>query len=296
MNRRRWQHLDRDPPPARDAVSKPSLPLESPASPQAASAPAPSPAPGLSAKLRAAQTYYRLGHPALAAELAREVLDAEEADGGAHHLLGLALARLGQSQEAMAALSRAVTLTPGDPAPLAALLSVSLLNGAPVTVSLAAAEGPAGELAGALAWVEAQALLTGDARAAAACFSQAAERFARYSSPETLGERVVAAYLGAAVSYLAAGQPALAQRAFSTLIGGVPVPEAALSFARQLYELATLFTDLDASERLDTIAPLVALVLRARLRTVLYDGTAPVVIRWEHLPALAGGEAKGAVF
>jgi hypothetical protein len=101
------------------------------------------------------------------------------------------------------------------------------------------------------------------------------------SSPESvLGERIAACYIGQAVSDLVAGRLDAAQQGFSGLRGRASVPDAALRFARQLYELVDAARELPPGERETALAPLAALVLQARLQVRFYDGVHPVVMDW----------------
>src|SRR5207248_3291695 len=116
--------------------------------------------------------------------------------------------------------------------------------------------GAPGELAGAAAWLWGQRRLReGSAAEAAGWFGEAADHFIRSSPTSVLGERIAACYIGQVTSYLLAEQLDAAQQGFARTGARAAVPEAALLFARQVYEVAEAVRDLPRGEREEALAP-----------------------------------------
>jgi tetratricopeptide (TPR) repeat protein len=204
---------------------------------------------------------------------------------GTRRLLGLALGRLGQLDEAMRVLSAAVAEDPGDALLRASLLSAEILAGRLPEPPVALVEGPLSELAGAAAWLQGQTLLReGRPAVAATNFQQASLLLGSHVPGSITAERASAAFVGEAVSRLAAGQLQAAQQCYLRLPGRERLPTEAAQFARQLYEVAGALSEIEPADRPEALQPLVELVSAARLRLRFFDQERPVEIWWDHLP------------
>lgn len=284
MANARWRHLDLRKPAQNPLPGhSPEPEVETPeASLPAAMEPAGAP---LSPALQQARALYVLQQFEPCADLLRAALAVHPEFPGARRLLGLALGRLDLAAEAAACLRAACREAPGDAELEASRISAEIRANQEPGEAPRTAAGALAELAGAGAWARGQhALRAGRAAVAADSFREAGEWFAAHSPADTLAERVAAAYIGEAVSNLAAGRLDLAQRAFSRLRERARLPEATLRFARGLYELAEALRELEPRERAEELGPLVEAVLAARLRVRFYDGTRPVEMYWENLP------------
>jgi hypothetical protein len=272
MSRARWQHLDL----SRPAASAPPAPASG----------APDPAPGAgappeSAPLQAARGYYHLRQFQACADILTEALAGGLHVPGARRLLGLALGQVGDYPAAAASLALAVEEDPTDTALSASLLSARLAAGeAPDVAGFA---GVPSELTAAAAWRRAQrALSEGYAGEAARGFGDAARLFGE-SPADVLGERRAACYVGHAVSYLLAGEPEAAQQGYTRIMGRTRASESAVAFARRVYEVGEALRGLPSAERESALAPLVELLLSARLVVGFYDGVRPAALHWEGL-------------
>lgn len=247
------------------------------------------PDPPLHPALRIARGYYHLGDFQACVDAILAAYDAlspgETASlPGAQRLLGMALGRLDDPEGAARALARAVEEDGADEALHASLLSARLRSGALPEETPAFGGGPLAELAGALAWLLARrALEAGHPADAARRFAEAAALFARFSPPLLLGERLAAAYVGLAISYLLAGQFDAAAQAYSRTMGGQDPGGTAGRLARQVFEIAGALQEVGPEERATVLAPLAGLLLQVQVRVLFYDQVHPVAIRWENL-------------
>jgi tetratricopeptide (TPR) repeat protein len=233
--------------------------------------------------LRHAGGLYHLRQFAGCAEFLQQALAETPTLKGGHRLLGMALGRLGESRDAAAALARAIQEEPDEPVLRASLATSQMAAGVLPEPPIGPLEGPAGEIAGAVAWLWGQqSLRDGRPGEATRHFAEAAEYFARSSSPAELGERIGACYVGQAVSALLAGQLDAAQQAYTRLARMAPVREPVLALARQVYEVAEAVRELSPGERSEVLAPLADLILTVRLRVRFYDGEQPVAMHWEY--------------
>lgn len=219
-------------------------------------------------------------------ERCRELLSlVEGAAPGYQRLLGLAAGHLREYPAALQSLARARSEEPGDPLLPLSLLSAELASGADPEVP-GERSGPLGELAAAAEWRRAQELLrAGEPLRAARAFAEASNRFREASPSAESGERLAAAYLGQVIAYLAADQLDAVQQSFSRIRTAGELPPGVLEFARQVHELADATRTLSPAERSAALAPLVEMLLQVRLRVRFYDGTLPVAMYWEGLPA-----------
>ncbi|MGV3724304.1 MAG: hypothetical protein ACO1SX_25700 [Actinomycetota bacterium] len=182
-------------------------------------------------------------------------------------------------------LSSAVEEDPGDALLRASLLSAEIIAGRLPDPPAALTDGPLSELAGAAAWLRGQASLRdGIPPIAAASFQQASMLLVSHVPGSVIAERASAAFVGEAVSRLAAGQLEAAQQCYLRLPGRERLPAGSAQFARQLYEVADALKEIEPTDRPDALQPLVELVTASRLRVRFFDQERPVEIWWEHLP------------
>jgi tetratricopeptide (TPR) repeat protein len=232
--------------------------------------------------IRTAQGYYQLKQYQLCVDELTAVLDQEPELPGARRLLGMALGHLDCPAEASGVLAGAVEEDPDDPLLRASLLSAQIEAGILPAYPVSPLPGAQAEFAGAAAWLHGQARLRqGRAADAARLFLEAASLFQSSSPQNEAGERIAACYVGLAISHLVAGQLEAAQQSF-TRLGGHSFPEAALSLARQVYEVVEAVRELPPEERTLVLAPLAQLVLQARLRVRFYDQLHPPAMHWEN--------------
>jgi hypothetical protein len=279
MSRGRWQHIDRRGPGARPDREAAAPPPEAPAAP-----PAPREEAPLVRQLRA---LYHLRQYAACAGLVETALAEDPHLPGARRLLGMALGQLDETG-AVEALRAALCEDASDPRLRAALLSAELRAGILPEVPAEPAAGPETDVAGAAAWLRAQAALrNGNPADAALLFDRAAELFRQGAPASVLAERLGTAYLGQVVSRLAAGDLEGAQRLFARLTSAPPVrlPDRTLALAREVYAVADAARGLSPAERREVLAPLADVVLELRLRVAFYDGTRPVAMHWERVGA-----------
>lgn len=283
MRKGRWQHLDRtrgERPGGNPSAEAPEAPAA--AAPEAVSAPVPAP---VHPAVQLAIGYFHLKQFEPCADTLQEALRETPELPGTRRWLGLALGRTEDPAGAVRELSLAREEDPDDPLLLASLISAHLQLGDPWIGRVAANAGPLGELSAASLWLEGQHLLRDRRpREAARLFAEAGERFLSASPPELVEDRLLASFVGQAISYLVAGELEAAQLAYSRLARRGVVPEAVTQFARQLYELADEARALPEAERREALGPLAELVLGARLRVRFYDPSRPVAMHWENLP------------
>ncbi len=205
--------------------------------------------------------------------------------------MGLALGHLGEPDRAEPHLRAALAVAPDDATVRTALQSLLIAGGREPLTPTGAEYGPGAELAGAAWWVLAQRRLRGGAPTEAAhLFEEAGRLLARSSPAPARAERILASYIGQAVSLLLAGNWAGAQAAFSHLEPAArEAPRSAaqtrriVSFARQLYEVGEALPLLTPAEQSEALAPLRELVLGTRLEVGFNDGQYSAALHWRSL-------------
>ena len=285
MSCARWQHLDWEPPAAREPA----------AAPVATDGSRPTPRPtGLGGdgqphppEIAQALAYFRLQQWPQAEEAARAAIEAHPQAPAAHRALGLALGRLCEWPAAHTALERAVQLGDAEPLTILALASLEVMREQPQTAIVLLADDDLGDpgaaLLAAAEWLQGRSLLSDDPIAAATAFAAAQERFAAIESAERPA-RLAAGYVSEALALLLADEIEAAQTLYARRAKlGLSATPAVGDFAANLYQICELLTELPADERAQLRPPLREAVTGARLLVSFYDGLRPVSLRWVDL-------------
>jgi hypothetical protein len=225
---------------------------------------------------RALHALYQMGELEACAAAAQRV----EGDPVARRLRALCLGEM----DDLAALDELAALLREDPEDgelAAALLSHQLRRGLLPEAGPFRPDPPAGAYRGAAAWLRGQQLaVAGRPREGAAEFALAA-RYFRAGPTGTRSERLAAAYVGLAISHLAAGDAAAAQLAYTRILAGEAPGVGVGELAARTFQTAEALRGLSASELAEVAAPLAEAVGRIRLRVLFHRPGRPAVLLWD---------------